>query len=916
MPMPRLLKKFSDKNFRRRTKSMSSSSGIDSPQLESPPPLPVPRSAAASETSFGAELALRAPLNGTSSYIYDKPTPPTPKSAASSPGIYSIPGAVALNGTLYPPPVPPPAHGPVVVAKAANGPVQTISGYTNGGLPSGTTPPPPQDELSLDLQAAWKTATTDPKQSKADKLLQKIEDGGVAAMAKQSQGAAMVEGIKTGLEMVGGMEAIEKGLNAVKDGMPVLMSALDEVAKLHPFVGVAVMAFKAVWALEMKRRENDRKILLLHSEMKDMMSVLIQLKSVKDPNEIAPDGSTIQGRMEVIVETAAKDIKACGNACDTYVKKKLVVKVIKGVIWESKLAAFSGAFAKVSLCLLPKSTNGNRELQKRKEEFEFALSIHTALGVDAANRGINTVDERTQAMNAKIDMMMKMFAQMMSPQEREMSRLVAQKGTSVLDNDKALKELCEYENRIVESQSGSGPVHGAKTAKATDFADLKNELHTDPDIAMNENARTYDRKFEVQRRQIVDELTKVVEREGDRVISSILSGPHDKIVDPNVHAVWKEMGWRGSVKARHFVMGIRDHFQDHNHPHPASPARAQTKEERAEAADPLPALDKEDEWALEYIDVVNLQAISEAFDDDASGFVTTAEVNAFTAGRPLDWSLPRWIAYWAIGAHQTAMSYHTKIHDILGKMFAIRPRLLPANKSGVDRYLEAIYRGVYTVVGSLNACYAPDGLQQRFAAYVTAEEERLRGNLEAIRYDIDAFETLELVTGEGRIDRYVLPLFYLFLEHHLKLLRACQDHVLHPEELWDAADTLEYVSDAVSVRVEMLRTIFKQQKLDVAQQFKGFSFGMYEYSNEPNLLWAAENVQKFNFREYTFDESDEPKYDVAKILNYPYDQEPLDFAAYALPKSDQGRRTTGGNPSRNGGAVFCAMEWSVSIIVN
>jgi hypothetical protein len=36
------------------------------------------------------------------------------------------------------------------------------------------------------------------------------------------------------------------------------------------------MAFKAVWALEQKRRENDRRVLALHMEMKDMMGVLTQ----------------------------------------------------------------------------------------------------------------------------------------------------------------------------------------------------------------------------------------------------------------------------------------------------------------------------------------------------------------------------------------------------------------------------------------------------------------------------------------------------------------------------------------------------------------------------------------------------------------------------------------------------------------
>lgn len=73
-----------------------------------------------------------------------------------------------------------------------------------------------------------------------------------------------------------------------------------------------------------------------------------------------------------------------------------------------------------------------------------------------------------------------------------------------------------------------------------------------------------------------------------------------------------------------------------------------------------------DKWALEYINVNRARTILEAFDDDASGFVTIQEVNTFTRARPLDWrcvifgesccskakmtySLPHWLAYWAIG---------------------------------------------------------------------------------------------------------------------------------------------------------------------------------------------------------------------------------------------------------------------------
>lgn len=44
-----------------------------------------------------------------------------------------------------------------------------------------------------------------------------------------------------------------------------------------------------------------------------------------------------------------------------------------------------------------------------------------------------------------------------------------------------------------------------------------------------------------------------------------------------------------------------------------------------------------DRWALQYIGVNYVRSILEAFDDDASGFVTVGEANNFTRSRPLDW---------------------------------------------------------------------------------------------------------------------------------------------------------------------------------------------------------------------------------------------------------------------------------------
>ena len=44
-----------------------------------------------------------------------------------------------------------------------------------------------------------------------------------------------------------------------------------------------------------------------------------------------------------------------------------------------------------------------------------------------------------------------------------------------------------------------------------------------------------------------------------------------------------------------------------------------------------------DAWAIKYIDFMWVQPILEALDDDASGFITVAEVNRLTSSRPIDW---------------------------------------------------------------------------------------------------------------------------------------------------------------------------------------------------------------------------------------------------------------------------------------
>jgi hypothetical protein len=79
-------------------------------------------------------------------------------------------------------------------------------------------------------------------------------------------------------------------------------------------------------------------------------------------------------------------------------------------------------------------------------------------------------------------------------------------------------------------------------------------------------------------------------------------------------------------------MALRDHFHDKWHDD-----HKQIQLEDDPATYTLTTVPRKDQWALNYLNIVRLQPVSEAFDDDASGFITIAEANTFTRLRPLGW---------------------------------------------------------------------------------------------------------------------------------------------------------------------------------------------------------------------------------------------------------------------------------------
>ena len=65
------------------------------------------------------------------------------------------------------------------------------------------------------------------------------------------------------------------------------------------------------------------------------------------------------------------------------VRKKTLVKILAGPVWGGRLVEFVGVFT------------------KRRKEFEFTLTIHTTIGVDAANLKLDTVNEQTAELTRR-----------------------------------------------------------------------------------------------------------------------------------------------------------------------------------------------------------------------------------------------------------------------------------------------------------------------------------------------------------------------------------------------------------------------------------------------------------------------------------------------------------------------------------
>ena len=121
-----------------------------------------------------------------------------------------------------------------------------------------------------------------------------------------------------------------------------------------------------------------------------------------------------------------------------------------------------------------------------------------------------------------------MFQKLLPPEQKKLTDLVEKKGRStILEDEDAMRDLA--------AKASPSPTSGRHSTGQFNLAELQHEIRDDPASAIEKNAESFNRLFDVQLQKIEDRIALVSRREGDRVISAMTAGPHDRIVDPVRH---------------------------------------------------------------------------------------------------------------------------------------------------------------------------------------------------------------------------------------------------------------------------------------------------------------------------------------------------------------------------------------------
>ena len=107
----------------------------------------------------------------------------------------------------------------------------------------------------------------------------------------------------------------------------------------------------------------------------------------------------------------------------------------------------------------------------------------------------------------------------------------------------------------------------------------------------------------------------------------------------------------------------------------------------------------------------------------------------------------------------TCTAYCVKIEEVFDAMIRLAYEVLPENRKEVNKYIAGAWTHVTVFVQSIKKEEGTEELKSKFESHVAAEEARLQRNFEDIKYDIDSYDTVQLIAGEGRAEMVIEAIY-------------------------------------------------------------------------------------------------------------------------------------------------------------
>ncbi|KAH9481751.1 hypothetical protein JR316_0006278 [Psilocybe cubensis] len=247
-----------------------------------------------------------------------------------------------------------------------------------------------------------------------------------------------------------------------------------------------------------------------------------------------------------------------------------------------------------------------------------------------------------------------------------------------------------------------------------------------------------------------------------------------------------------------------------------------------------------DSWTLEYI-ALHGHHITQAIDNDGSGFIRISEANAFTQQIPKGWNLPQWCAYSAAGWAYEARIYRRRINRIWLMLTQLLATVLPSNRGYLYSFMvinliTIAHAFTREPVGHNIPNITPE-LRQLVKEKVLAQDALFREHLKSLKWTVEDESTLHLLYGESPPEK----LCTLMMERYLEVACACRTVTVDIKEWIRMAAAFRIMREISVKRMAELGARYEDPK-KAADYVSSYHGGIWSYVKHKIDLEESDDV--------------------------------------------------------------------------